>query len=98
MTPEQQSAYAALELAVRMQGPTAVMRPLLANVPEYEGATLTDCPECGQKCWKLENEPDTLPADVVPLCTHCALQAGGGVRLRTVPDKPRFDDWPRPTN
>lgn len=93
MNAEQQSAYDALELAVRMQGPTAVMRPRQANVGEFEGATLTDCPECGEPCWKLSNEPEKLPVDVVALCSLCALKAGGGVKLRTVPDKPRRNDW-----
>lgn len=71
------SATAAIKLCQQLTGHRQVVcRPLLANVPDFPGATLVDCGCCGCACWKTPMEPESLPDGVTAACTACALRAG----------------------
>lgn len=56
-----------------------VCMPLQSNVPQgRDDWTLTTCPECGAKCWRLPLTSKAEETGAVALCTMCALQKGAG--------------------
>jgi hypothetical protein len=71
-------AYEALQLMRHLSGEDQIIcRPLQRNVPTgMVGAELTNCPVCGEPCFKTEIEPDELPEGCWAACTECALRAG----------------------